>query len=309
MPSPHHWITHFINEESLPASYAAMVQNHFLPLATRIATWSRCAGKPIVVGINGGQGTGKSTLSRILTLALQHEYGLKSAILSIDDIYLTRAERQIQAEDVHPLLMTRGVPGTHDVDLGCQLLSQLKLKKPCQLPSFDKAYDDRAPESEWTSIAHPVDIILFEGWCIGAKPQDEDALANPINRLEECDDYDMAWRSFVNDTLSSEYQTLFSHIDRLVMLKAPDFQCIQDWRTEQERKLKQQLVRQNALDSKGIQLMSPHEISRFIMYYERLTRWMIQEMPERADCVIELTPDHQISQVRWPHPPTENDAS
>lgn len=299
-PPPHHWITRFIKEESLPASYAAMVVDHFLPLATMLARWSRCARKPLVIGINGGQGTGKSTLSRILSLALQHEYGLKSAILSIDDIYLTRAERQRLAEDVHPLLITRGVPGTHDIHLGCKLLSQLKQKTPCRLPVFDKAIDDRAPEPEWISVPKPVDIILFEGWCIGARPQDEKSLISPINRLEENEDCDLSWRSFVNDSLSSDYQTLFSHIDRLVMLKAPDFKCIQQWRTEQETKLKQSLTEQSEVDAAQLKLMSPDDISRFIMHYERITRWMFDEMPERSDCLIELTVQHEISKLRWP---------
>ena len=304
MITPSHWITSFIEEKSLPASYAETVIEHCLPLAAKITQWRRCSKTPLIVGINGAQGTGKSTLSEILELSLQHKYGLKTAILSIDDIYLTRAERDQLARDVHPLLRTRGVPGTHDVTLATNILLSLKNKTPCSIPVFDKAIDDRAPESEWIHLDKPTDIILFEGWCVGARPQEDSALAHPINRLEVCDDDDMSWRYYVNDALRDVYQDLFGLIDRLVMLKAPNFECVHTWRSKQEEKLTTRLTEQGHHNHTALHLMSPEQIEGFIMHYERLTRWMFSEMPDRADGVIHLNPDHQVDRVCWPQTPS-----
>jgi len=241
--------------------------------------------------MNGAQGTGKSTLSKVLALALEHEHQLSCAIISIDDIYLTRQERVQLSEDVHPLLKTRGVPGTHDVSMGIDLIKQLKHSKPVQLPVFDKAIDDRAPEEKWISCDTPVDIILFEGWCVGALAQQPQELANPCNSLEESEDKDAAWRTYANQQLAGPYRELFNLIDRLVMLKAPDFECVYQWRSTQEEKLRQRTA-DLGLHSNSI--MNDEQIKRFIMHYERLTRWMFEEMPERADCVLELNHDHNI---------------
>jgi len=115
----------------------------------------------------------------VLSLALKHQHNLSCAIISIDDIYLTRKERSHLAETIHPLFKTRGVPTTHDVNLGVQIIQDLKLGKVTKIPAFDKASDDRAPESHWTSIESAVDVILFEGWCIGAIPQPTEELSHP----------------------------------------------------------------------------------------------------------------------------------
>ncbi|MEO1855813.1 MAG: hypothetical protein ABGY95_00410 [Rubritalea sp.] len=304
MMTPSHWINSFIEEQSLPASYAETVVDHCLPLAAKIAQWSQCSTTPLIVGINGAQGTGKSTLSEILKLSLNHKYGLDTAILSIDDIYLTYAEREQLAQDIHPLLKTRGVPGTHDIKLGTKILHTLKNKTPCRLPVFDKARDERAPDSQWIDVDQAVDVILFEGWCVGARPQQNLALADPVNRLEELDDDDCSWRHYVNDALKGPYQNLFGLIDRLVMLKAPNFEYVHTWRNEQEKKLSTRLTQQGHHDHTQLKLMSPQQIERFIMHYERLTRWMLSEMPDRTDCVFHLNPDHQVDRVCWSTKPS-----
>ena len=238
---------------------------------------------------------GKSTLSKVLALALKHHHHCRSAILSIDDLYLTKSERRQLAKMVHPLLATRGVPGTHDVAMGRHLLDQLKNKQAVSLPVFDKAIDDRAPVDQWVSHPQAVDVILFEGWCVGAVAQHESALARPVNHLEKDEDIDALWRKYANDQLNVAYAGLFKRIDRLVMLKAPDFECVQEWRSTQEDKLR--LITDPTRSNHA--LMSQEQLERFIMHYERITRWMLEEMPERSDCVIELNTEHLVTKCQY----------
>ena len=297
MLSPPPWLKSFITEEALPATFESLTMDYCLPLAQSIVSWAQCHGDtPLVVGVNGAQGTGKSTLSKLLSLAIEHGHQLRCAIISIDDIYLTQQERADLAADVHPLLMTRGVPGTHDVSMGIELIEQLKNKKATQLPVFDKAIDDRAPADQWVSVDAPVDIIIFEGWCIGAQAQPQQALDKPCNRLEESEDKDASWRTYANEQLAGPYAQLFDQIDRLIMLKAPDFECVYQWRSFQEEKLRQRTAEGSGRRS----IMNDEQIRRFIMHYERLTRWMFKEMPKRADCLLELGHDHSIISKHTP---------
>lgn len=236
--------------------------------------------RPIVIGICGAQGSGKSTLAREVEARCGVE-GLASAVLSLDDLYLTRAERQELARTIHPLLATRGVPGTHDIALGLDVLDGLEGGGPVALPRFDKARDDRVPERDWTVVAPGCDVLVLEGWCLGAFPQMPRELAEPVNALEANEDADGRWRGWVNDMLGDSYQRLFARIDRLVLLAAPDFEVVHAWRSEQERDLA-------AHAGRGGKVMDEAEIARFIAHYERITRAILAEMPARADLVIQL---------------------
>jgi D-glycerate 3-kinase len=290
-----HWLKSLIKAEALPSSFAALAVDFYLHLAESIASWAQQKkGTPLVIGVNGAQGTGKSTLSLVLALALEHDHQLSSAIISIDDIYLTKQERVLLSETVHPLFKTRGVPGTHDVSMGVELIQKLKNKEAVQLPVFDKAMDDRAAEEKWISCDTPVDIIILEGWCVGAIAQQPEALTAPCNSLEESEDSDAAWRTYANEQLAGLYRELFQLIDKLVMLKAPDFECVYQWRSTQEEKL-----RLRTADSDGHSIMDDAQLKRFIMHYERLTRWMFEEMPARADCLLELNHDHHIVRAAY----------
>ena len=293
MPTAPHWLNSLIKAEALPPAFEDLAIEYYLPLAAHIVSWAENSKSPIVVGINGAQGTGKSTMSKVLALTLEHDHQLRCAIISIDDIYLTREERSQLAQDIHPLFQTRGVPGTHDVSLGINLIQQLKEGKTPPIPVFNKATDDRAPTEQWGTLTQPADIILFEGWCIGAQAQPEAALVEPSNQLEAHEDSDASWRTYVNQQLENNYPEIFQLIDHLVMLKAPDFECVYNWRQTQEEKLR--------VTHRGDAIMTPEQISRFIMHYERLTRWMFQEMPSRADCLLDLSHDHSISKIHYQH--------
>ena len=277
------WLAAFMAEERLPAEFAETVETIWRPLAARIANAAH--GRPaFVAGVCGTQASGKSTAVAVIERLLQDD-GLTVAVLSIDDLYLTRAQRQTLAEQVHPLFATRGPPGTHDIGLALRLLDALARPGEVALPRFDKAADDRRPEAQWDQIAAPVDVVLFEGWCVGALPQPAGELARPINRLERERDPDGVWRTYANDQLAGSYGTLFRRIDRLVLIQAPDFDTVLDWRREQERKLRERLARDGAGPGRA---MSDAEVETFIAHYERLTRHILAEMPSRADEVVRL---------------------
>lgn len=276
-------VDRFLLDERLPAEYAQVIAR-VGPLAEIIDATSRI-GPPLVVGLCGAQGSGKSTMARALCALLQ-EQGVSCVVLSLDELYLTRAERQSLAKRIHPLLATRGVPGTHDVQLGIELLEALRQARRVALPVFDKAIDDRKPMDEWIPVRGPVQVVLFEGWCVGAIPQDDVALAHPVNALEREHDHDRRWRQFVNDALRVSYQDLFAVLDALILLQAPSFEVVYDWRVEQERKLRDRV----ALTDRATRVMNDDEVRRFISHFERLTRHILSEMPTRADAVVRL--DH-----------------
>ncbi len=246
--------------------------------------------RPLVVGLCGAQGSGKSTLANGLLQGL-HEAGIAAATLSIDDLYLTLAERERLASEVHPLLRTRGVPGTHDVDLGLSVIADIDARRPTQLPRFDKSRDDRAPPDRWQAIDAPLDVLLFEGWCVGARPQSPEALIEPINALEREEDRDSRWRAYVNGALEGRYRPLFGRIDFLTLLAAPGFEVVRAWRIQQENDLRAQ----SAPGAPGV--MTDDQIARFIQHYERLTRHILVEMPGRADVTIAIDADRRVREV------------
>lgn len=288
--------TRIIEQEGLDGLAIAQLDKVYLPLARWIA--EKHQNKPCVIGINGAQGSGKSTLSIIIRSLLQHGFGKSSVILSIDDLYLPSNKRQELARNVHGLFAVRGVPGTHDVDLGINMLSQLKSgnkQGELLLPVFDKSQDDLLPVSCWHPVNGEVDFILFEGWCVGALPQDDLELENNINELEKYEDSEGTWRRYVNEQLKGPYSRLFSYIDYLIMLQVPDMGSVFEWRKLQERKL-EDYCRKTGRDISRI--MSEQQVEKFIMYYERITRHILEEMPTRADALLKLDKQHQVKDLR-----------
>ncbi len=253
------------------------------------ATLARPSARPVplVVGICGSQASGKSTVSAQLVARFTAE-GVSAAALSLDDLYLTRAERRVLAHTGHPLLQTRGVPGTHDIGLGLSVFDALDSGQGGLLPRFDKARDDRAAVADWSVLPPDTQLLILEGWCVGALPQAEDALIAPVNALERDEDSDGSWRRYVNAALAGDYQRLFARLDLLVLLAAPGFSVVRDWRIEQEQGL--------ALVSRAdaTALMSVPQIERFILHYQRLTTHILAEMPARADLVLRLASDRAV---------------
>lgn len=246
-------------------------------VAGAVASWRRDGSTPLVVGLCGPQGAGKSTIAA--AIAAQ---GGRVAVLSLDDLYLGPAARARLAAAVHPLLRTRGVPGTHDVALGLDVLAKLVAGMPVALPRFDKATDAPRPVADWPVVG-PVDAVVFEGWCVGAVAEPAAALAGPVNALERDADPDGRWRRFVNAELAGRYQTLFAALDRLILLRAPDFPTVVGWRQAAERA--------------GPRAMTAAGVARFCAHYERLTRHIAGEMPARADLVVTLAADRTVAAV------------
>ena len=285
-----------IQSQALPAAYRTTVDTIHRPVADQIARRRHALGRTVVAGLCGSQGSGKSTMAAFLK-ALLEDGGLKTAVLSIDDLYLTLPERERLAAKVHPLLRTRGVPGTHDVGLGHALIDVLSDGvAEVSMPRFDKAEDTRAPAETWPRLISPVDVILLEGWCVGAIPQGETALAQPVNALEREEDAGGAWRRYVNERLEGDYAGFFGRIDILALLRAPSFEVVYGWRSLQEKKLADE-VRLRGLT--GTKVMDAPQIRRFLMFYQRLTEWILEEMPGRADILMPLDEDHRILGVEF----------
>jgi D-glycerate 3-kinase len=282
-------ITH-IEAQQLPANFIDVVERWYWPMAQHIACQRRTSTDTLLVSVNGAQGSGKTTLTSFLRLLLQSAWGLCTVDMSLDDFYLTRAERQSLAAHVHPLLETRGVPGTHDVELAVNTLACLRdcsVQQPCAIPRFNKAIDDRCPPDEWTCITEPVDVILFEGWCNHA-PQSSDAdLLAPMNALEASDDSQGIWRRYVNEQLQQYHASLFHQADLLIHLAIPGFDVVQGWRQLQEDKLA-------ASNVDGGHIMTASQLGRFIQHYERITRKCLTGLPGLADVVLSINAEHDI---------------
>ncbi|HED33874.1 MAG TPA: hypothetical protein ENJ08_06605 [Gammaproteobacteria bacterium] len=255
---------------------------------------SKQKNRSLIVGINGSQGAGKSTLTKIVSHILEQGFNKNIISFSIDDLYKSQKQRTRLAETVHPLLCTRGVPGTHNVDLGISIFKQLLNKKSTEnkIPVFDKSTDDCLPESQWQKVNNNCDIVLFEGWCVGSIAQSKEQLKSPINELENKQDSDARWRSFVNQQLDGPYAELFSFIDLLIMLEIPDFSNVYEWRKLQEQKLSD-----STHATKNTAIMTDRELKQFIMHFERITRHTLKEMPDRCDILLQLDNSHSVRKV------------
>ncbi|QJR79387.1 kinase [Alteromonas pelagimontana] len=284
-------IADFLAQHQLPTSYASIAQQWFIPLADEIKTHADGAAKPFFVGVNGCQGSGKSTLCEFLVSYLNATYNLNAVSVSLDDFYLPQSDRASLAKDVHPLLATRGVPGTHNTELALATFAKLRHEGNAPLPRFNKAVDNPFPVNEWPVINTPPDIVLMEGWCWGVPPQAESELKFPINRLEQEEDPVGIWRKFVNTQLAGDYQTLFDEMNYWVMLKGPSFEHVYQWRCEQEHKLAAKL------GNRGAGIMTDEQIARFIQHYQRLTEHGFATLPAQCDQVFELDGNRQIVNV------------
>ncbi len=247
--------------------------------------------KPYFVGLAGGQGTGKTTTSSLIKIILSKYFKLNVFRISIDDFYKTRKERISLSKRVHPMLLTRGVPGTHDINMMLNFFKKSKSKKfkRLKLPTFNKAIDDRFSKKHWYDLKKKPDIIIFEGWCVGARSEKNNSLKRAINLMEKTKDQKQIWRKYVNNQLKSKYKKLYSQLNCLIYLKAKNFSLLQKWRLKQERKL---LI--NSKKNSNTKIMSKEDVLSFMQTYQRITQNMFKYMPKYASIIINLNSNHQI---------------
>ena len=264
----------------------------YIPMSFWIDNKYKKKKKTLFLGFSGGQGSGKTTVAKILKIILKKFFKRKIHISSIDDFYKTLEDRNKMSHEVHPLFKTRGVPGTHDINLLKSFFNIIKKKKfaKTKLPKFDKSIDDRLKKKYWFKIKERPEIVILEGWCVGAQPQSNSLIKKPINILEKYDDQNLIWRKHVNEKLKREYKDLFAMIDYYIFIKIPNFNMVFEWRLLQENKL-----RKKSRFRKKI--MSYNEIKHFIMFYQRITLQMIKDLSKSASIIMLLKKNHEIKKL------------
>ncbi len=270
-----------------------MIKSFLIPISFWIAKKVEKKGS-YIVGLSGGQGSGKTTISSLISIILRKYFKLNVFTISIDDFYKTRKDRFILSKKIHPSLMTRGVPGTHDINMMLDLFKRVKGKKfrSLKLPKFNKATDDRYNKKLWYSLKKKPDIIIFEGWCVGAKAEKNITLQNPVNSLEKLNDTKLTWRRYVNEQLKTKYKQLYDQLNCLLYIKSSNFTLLKKWRIKQEKKLRLKNKRSNKF-----KIMNDEEVINFMQTYQRVTQSMFKYAPKYASIILNLKSNHQIKSV------------
>jgi len=234
----------FLNNEAIynksKSSKIKNLKKIYIPISFWINNKCKKKGRTLILGLSGSQGSGKTMVTGILQIILKKFFKKNIYIISIDDFYKTLRDRNRMSQQKHPLFKTRGVPGTHDINLIKNFFISIKKKKfkKIKLPKFNKSADDRLKKNCWNNINKRPEIVILEGWCVGAKPQANYSLRKPINILERYEDKDLIWRKYVNEKLKKEYKKIFAMIDYFIFLKVPNFKMVFKWRFLQENKLR-----------------------------------------------------------------------
>ena len=289
-------LARFLQEASLPDSVAFNFMRWHAGVTQSLAQRAKTADTPPLIGFSGCQGSGKSTLVALIAKVMREVYGVSTVVLSLDDFYLTKAARAALAESIHPLFATRGVPGTHDLALLNETITALRQPGVAvPVPAFDKARDDRTEMVHWRQVSAPVQLILLEGWCVGLLPQSESELESPINPMEAEQDPSLVWRREVNRQLANGYAHLFGELDALLLLQAPSFDAVFEWRWQQEQRLSEQFQQDHP--DRPDPTMSRSEVADFVLHYQRLTEHALKTLPDRADFVWELATDRAVERM------------
>ena len=272
-----------------------MIRSFLIPICFWISKKAK-KKNPLIIGLAGGQGSGKTTISSILSLILKKYFKLKVFKISIDDFYKTKKQREILSKNKHSLLLTRGVPGTHDIKIMLDFFRKIKTKnfKSLKLPKFNKANDDRYKKKHWYKLKSRPDVVIFEGWCVGAKPQSLRLLKKPINALEKAYDKSLKWRRFVNLQLKTNYKKLYSQLDSLLYLKVKNFNLLKKWRIKQEEKLWLK-----SKSRKNLKIMNKKEVINFMQTYQRITEQMFKDAPKYSSIIMNLNKNHQIHKIKF----------
>ena len=286
----------FLNNEAIynksKSSKIKNLKKIYIPISFWINNKCKKKGRTLILGLSGSQGSGKTTVTGILQIILKKFFKKNIYIISIDDFYKTLRDRNRMSQQKHSLFKTRGVPGTHDINLIKNFFISVKRKKfkKIKLPKFNKSIDDRSKKNYWHNINKRPEIIILEGWCVGAKPQIISSLRKPVNILERHEDKDLIWRKYANEKLKKEYKEVFAMIDYFIFMKVPNFKMVFKWRLLQESKLRKKLHYKK-------KIMTYSAIKRFIMFYQRITLQMMKDLSKSASIVLLLKKNHEIKRV------------
>jgi len=286
----------FLNNEAIynksKSSKIKNLKKIYIPISFWINNKCKKKGRTLILGLSGSQGSGKTTVTGILQIILKKFFKKNIYIISIDDFYKTLRDRNRMSQQKHSLFKTRGVPGTHDINLIKNFFISVKRKKfkKIKLPKFNKSIDDRSKKNYWHNINKRPEIIILEGWCVGAKPQINSSLRKPVNILERHEDKDLIWRKYANEKLKKEYKEVFAMIDYFIFMKVPNFKIVFKWRLLQENKLRKKLHYKK-------KIMTYSAIKRFIMFYQRITLQMMKDLSKSASIVLLLKKNHEIKRV------------
>ena len=291
-------LARFLQEASLPDSVAFTFMRWYAGVTQSLAQQAKTADIAPIVGFSGCQGSGKSTLVALMAKVMREVYGVSTVVLSLDDFYFTKAARAALVESIHPLFATRGVPGTHDLALLNETISALRQPGAggaVPVPAFDKALDDRTEMVHWRQVSAPVQLIFLEGWCVGLSPQSESELEAPINPMEAEQDASLVWRSEVNRQLATGYAGVFGNLNALLLLQAPSFDAVFEWRWQQEQRLSEQFQQDHPY--RRDPTMNRSEVADFVLHYQRLTEHALKTLPDLADFVWELATDRSVKRM------------
>ena len=286
----------FLNNEAIynksKSSKIKNLKKIYIPISFWINNKCKKKGRTLILGLSGSQGSGKTMVTGILQIILKKFFKKNIYIISIDDFYKTLRDRNRMSQQKHSLFKTRGVPGKHDINLIKNFFISAKRKKfkKIKLPKFNKSIDDRSKKNYWHNINKRPEIIILEGWCVGAKPQIISSLRKPVNILERHEDKDLIWRKYANEKLKKEYKEVFAMIDYFIFMKVPNFKIVFKWRLLQENKLRKKLHYKK-------KIMTYSAIKRFIMFYQRITLQMMKDLSKSASIVLLLKKNHEIKRV------------
>ena len=286
----------FLNNEAIynksKSSKIKNLKKIYIPISFWINNKCKKKGRTLILGLSGSQGSGKTMVTGILQIILKKFFKKNIYIISIDDFYKTLRDRNRMSQQKHSLFKTRGVPGTHDINLIKNFFISAKRKKfkKIKLTKFNKSIDDRSKKNYWHNINKRPEIIILEGWCVGAKPQIISSLRKPVNILERHEDKDLIWRKYANEKLKKEYKEVFAMIDYFIFMKVPNFKIVFKWRLLQENKLRKKLHYKK-------KIMTYSAIKRFIMFYQRITLQMMKDLSKSASIVLLLKKNHEIKRV------------
>ena len=268
------------------------LKNFYVPMSFWINKKYKIKKDTLILGLSGSQGSGKTTTGSVLKIILGKFFKKNVFVISIDDFYKTLKTRSILSKNKHVLFKTRGVPGTHDINLVRNFFNLIKKKKfkKIKLPKFSKSQDDRLEKNKWHTVKQKPEIAILEGWCVGAKPQNNLSLRKPVNDLEKYEDKNLTWRKYVNEKLKNDYKNVFKMIDHFIFIKTPNFKIVFKWRLDQESKLKNKYYYKK-------KIMSYSKVKRFIMFYQRITLQMLQDLTKSASIVMMLNKNQNIKKI------------